>query len=240
MGQKNRPATTPDQADSHNARLGDLSGSAPGIPGPLGTLGSSERGIQLGLNLSDALAVVRESPSNTPADAVEKHLHHALASHDLESGRGPSGAIATAASNVAREIGPNWGTVLLATVIGANGQVLDVELLDAAGPGWTRVPRALFRALRGRTIPVSIAKNGVRVVTRLGAALRLPSGATSRVRVVSPTEPTQKYRDAPLNDSSIAQSPQGLAMPRLSFDVADIGQPRRKVVSVHTVSVTPL
>lgn len=235
-GQKEDVGKAPSEPKARRAQLGDLTGPIPG------TLGSSAAGIQLGLRFADALAVVGASPDRERdlSDAIETHLHHALASHDLASGRGPGGAIATAASAVAREIGPNWGMVLLATVIGANGEVLDVELLDAEGAGWAQVPRALLRALRGRSVAVGIAKNGVRVVTKVAAALRLPSGALAPIRVLSPTEPDHVYRDAPMSESSTPAPPGTIPSPKIRFDLADIGAPRRKVVSVQTLSVTPL
>ncbi len=222
--------------EAQAAGLGD---SADHIPG---TLGTTERGIRLGLGFSEALAMVRKSPDQARPAAIQTQLDRALASSDLASGRGPGGAVATAASEIAREIGPNWGSVLLATVIGSDGRVVDVELLDAAGAGWTRVPRALFRALRHLTIPLgtAMAKRGVRIVTRIASALRLPSGALAPVRVTPPTEAARQYRDAPTSTAGAERSAKGVPLLGLEFDVADIGQPRRKVVSVQTLSVTPL
>ncbi len=233
------PQATPRKSSSVGPRLAGL-GKSPGqIPG---TLGTTDRGIQLSIGLSDALAIVSKSPDQARPAAIQTHLDRALASQDLANGRGPGGAVAAAASRIAQEIGPNWGSVLLATVVDRDGRVIDVELLDAAGAGWARVPQALFRALRQLTLPIgrAMATRGVRIVTRVAAALRLPSGALAPVRVIPPGNATREYRDAPTRDASSQPPPQGLPMLGLEFDVADIGQPRRKVVSVQTVSVTPL
>lgn len=243
----NRVATPPpgrshpsgDELNGPGAQPAGLGDSADHIPG---TLGTTERGIRLGLGFSEALAMVRESPDQARPAAIQTHLDRALASSDLASGRGPGGAVATAASEIAREIGPNWGSVLLATVIGSDGRVVDVELLEAAGAGWTRVPQALFRALRQLSIPLgrAMAKRGVRIVTRIASALRLPSGALAPVRVIPPGDTARQYRDAPTGNASRQPPPQGVPVLGLEFDVADIGQPRRRVVSVQTLSVTPL
>lgn len=160
-------------------------------------------------------------PSSSPSAEVPKEkaaaakldaqLKSALDAKDTEVGSGFGGPIVSAghvAANASAVLG--WATFDVST--DALGKVTSVRVVDGNGD-WKSVAKDIHASLGATRLKVPSGAAGVSVRIRVEATMKYPSGATT------PITPTV-----------------GAGGVGGAFDLADIGQPKRRMVNVRIVA----
>ncbi len=165
---------------------------------------------------SDSVAaapVSKEAKEKAAAAKLDAQLKSALDAKDTETGGGFGGPVVSAAHSTAgASTAMGYATFDVST--DAFGTVTLVRVVDFGGDGkgWQAMAKDLHASLGGRKLRVPTGAAGVSVRIRVEAAMKYPSGATK-----------------PISPMIGAGSVGG------SFDVADIGQPKKRMVSVRIV-----
>ena len=165
--------------------------------------------------ISPKMSDVPISKENAAEAKLDAQLKSALDSKDTETGSGFGGPIVSAAHSVAApSTAMGWATFDVTT--DALGSVTMVRVVDFGGgdsKSWQSVAKGIHATLGSTHLRVPTGASGVAVRIRVDAAMKYPSGATS-----------------PITPMIGAGTVGG------SFDLADIGQPKRRIVQVHIVS----
>ncbi len=158
---------------------------------------------------ADAPPISKEKQLEAKLDA---QLKAGLDAKDTEAGTGYGGPVASAAHGAAQgSLAPEAGFATFDVQTDAAGTITGVKLVDfnADKAGWEYVASGMRKTLSTQKLRVPTGANGVYVRVRVEASMKLPSGAKKGVQV------------------------QGLGF---GFDVADIGQQPKRVVSARVLS----
>lgn len=172
----------------------------------LGSLGGAPGG-----SLGGATEPSKEVAAQKKLDA---QLKGAVDAKDTENGSGFGGPVVSAAHAAAGGASVlGWATFDVAT--DALGAVTRVRLVDWGGDErqWQGVEKDLGASLSGKKLRVPTGAAGVSVRVKIGAAMRLPSGATK------PFSPS-------VGPGTVGGE----------FDLADLGQKPKRMVSVQIVA----
>lgn len=158
------------------------------------------------------VAVSKQKAAEAKLDA---QLKSALDAKDTEVGSGFGGPVVSAAHAAANPSGAmGWATFDVST--DALGTVTMVRVVDFGGgdsKSWQSVAKGIHATLGATHLRVPPGAAGVAVRIRVDAAMKYPSGATT-----------------PITPMIGAGTVGG------SFDLADIGQPKRRIVQVRIVA----
>lgn len=207
------PGASPAPSDSTGNGVGTDGGangkgvaSGPKLP-PLLDLSSPGKHAFILPPESSAPPATKEEQVAAKLDAQVKA---GLDAHEQIVSGGYGGPVVGAAHSAALGFNaPQLGWATIDVETDAKGAVTTVKVVEFGGdPGWQRVAKDIHGELAGRPLKVPTGANGVHVRVRISADMKYPSGATQKVQL------------------------EGLGA---RFDVADIGQPKRRVVAVHIV-----
>lgn len=162
---------------------------------------------------ADATEPTKAAKEKAAAAKLDTQLKSALDAKDTETGSGFGGPVVSVAHATAgASTAMGYATFDVST--DAFGRVTMVRVVDFGGDGksWQAMAKDLHASLGGRKLRVPTGAAGVSVRLRIEAAMKYPSGA---MKPVSPMV--------------------GAGTVGGSFDVADIGQSKKRMVSVRIV-----
>lgn len=163
---------------------------------------------------ADVTEPTKAAKEKAAAAKLDTQLKSALDAKDTETGSGFGGPVVSVAHSTAgASTAMGYATFDVST--DAFGTVTMVRVVDFGGDGksWQAMAKDLHASLGGRKLRVPTGAAGVSVRIRIEAAMKYPSGA---VKPVSPM----------IGPGTVGGS----------FDVADIGQSKKRMVSVRIVS----
>jgi hypothetical protein len=188
-------------------------------PSPVASGDAPAHKIDLGLDGHFFMRPPSEELPRVGKTEIQRQLEASIAADDVKHGLARGNVLLGSLNSAIRDVGPVRGETLVRVTVGADGMLTDVELLRGTVSDWAAALSS-FRALASRKhVRVPSGARGLRVTFSVKAKVQLPSGAEIKGPGVA----------------SPSLDPDGL-VPRVTFDVADIGANPQRLVYAHVVS----
>lgn len=198
---------------------------------------------------------------------LRRSLARERSDHDRDLGLGPGSAVADVALAAVRGAQPPDGWAVVDVTLDASGRATAVKLSESSVAGFAASVDALRGALGARRVPLPANHHGARVRLKITAKFALPNGQKHLVELAKPFasagEPGKRDSGpalpkhatwwqglAPKSDPRVLREgpptvaglpvDEGLKIPLLVFDPANIGAKRSLQVGVAVMDVIPL
>jgi len=215
---------------------GEPNGSIAIGPPPGGSAAPIALGIGGTKELNPFLLTHDDPPSERRGDekAAERSVKDALHAHDREIGLTPDGPVLSALRDAAYETTmPPTGRAVFVALVDKLGTVVELRVADGdANAGWRDVRERAVKTLASKKVTMRGA-GPVELRIEIVSQVLLPSGSEHHVTPAASASKIEVPDNAKIGGGAgdVVQS-----WTIMTFDLSDVGVPRRRVVHARVVS----